>query len=272
MTTVAFVSPRAAISSTHGKVTKWPISAAGSAAVAITSRSRNVSRPRRTLPGPRDLDRRRMLAQRLDDLAHDREPDAEEAAPLGLGPKALVERGEDLLLTLRPETLERPHPLLLGRFAQLVEGRHVELAPDARRRLGAEPRDPQELRHLARHLGPSLLERGHVAGLRQLDDLRLDRPSDPGELLRPTGEGELRDRRSRLAHPGRGSAVGDDTEALLSEDLRDVRELVERVCDVAVAWEGRHPPIIRTHRSRSETADSGRGCEGSRLRADLRRA
>ena len=195
-------------------------------------------------PGPRDLDRRRMLAQRLDDLAHDREPDAQQAAPLGLGPEALVERGEDLLLALRPETLERPHPLLLGRLAQLVEGRHVELAPDARRRLGAEPRNPQELRHLARHLGPSLLERCHVAGLRQLDDLRLDRASDPRQLLRPTSQRELRDRRSRLAHPGRRPPVGDDAEALLSEDLRDVRELVERVRDVAVAREGRHPPII----------------------------
>jgi hypothetical protein len=114
--------------------------------------------------------------------------DAEQATALGLRAEALVEGGDDLLLALRPETLQRPYPLLLGSLAQLVERRHVELAPDPRRGLGAEARQAEELRDLARHLGPPLLERRHVAGLRQLDDLRLDRPSDPGQLLRPTGE------------------------------------------------------------------------------------
>src|SRR6185295_6348121 len=108
-----------------------------------------------------------MLAQRLDDLADDRQPHSEQAAALRLGAEPLVERGKDLLLALRPETLERPHALLLGRGAQLVERRYVELAPDPGRGLRAEPRQPQELRHLAGNLGPPLLERGHLTGLRQ---------------------------------------------------------------------------------------------------------
>ena len=48
--TVAFVSPWATTSSTHGSPTKYAVSAAGSLAVAITSRSRKVSRRRRVLP------------------------------------------------------------------------------------------------------------------------------------------------------------------------------------------------------------------------------
>ena len=49
-TTVAFVSPCAATSCTHGSSVKKAVSEAGSVAVAITSRSRNVSLRRRTEP------------------------------------------------------------------------------------------------------------------------------------------------------------------------------------------------------------------------------
>ncbi len=80
--------------------------------------------------------------------------------------------------------------------------------------------------------------------LGQLDDLRLDRRADPRQLLRAAGDRELRDRRRRLAHPGRGPAIRDHAEPLLPEHLGDVRELVERVGDVAVARQRRHRPII----------------------------
>ena len=49
-TTVAFVPPWATTSATQGCATKWAVSAAGSSAVAMMSRSRTVSRRRRTLP------------------------------------------------------------------------------------------------------------------------------------------------------------------------------------------------------------------------------
>ena len=49
-TTVAFVLPLATISSTHGSCVKWSISATGSLAVAMMSRSRTCSLRRRTLP------------------------------------------------------------------------------------------------------------------------------------------------------------------------------------------------------------------------------
>ena len=49
-TTVAFDSPLAAIFSTQRSFVKYSVSAAGSLAVAMMSRSRNVSFRRRTLP------------------------------------------------------------------------------------------------------------------------------------------------------------------------------------------------------------------------------
>ena len=134
--------------------------------------------------GARDLDRRGVRAKLVHDLAYDRQPDTKEAAPLRLRAEALREGLEDPFLALRAESLERADALLLGRLAELVERRHAELAPDPRRGLGAEPREPQELTHLRRHLGAPLLERGHRAGLGHLDDFRLDRRADPRELLR----------------------------------------------------------------------------------------
>ena len=158
--------------------------------------------PSADAPGARDLDRRRMGAELLDDLADDGKPDAEQPSPLRLRAEPLGERLEDPLLALRAEALERPHALLLGRHAQLLERRHAELAPDPRRRLRPEPREAQELPHLRRHLGPALLERGHRAGLRHLDDLRLDRRADPRQLLRRA----LRARAPRPTRPSRESA------------------------------------------------------------------
>ena len=109
---------------------------------------------------------------------------------------------------------------------------------------GPRPGRRRNWRHLARHLCAALLERMHRAGLGELDDLRLDRRADAGQLLRLAGERELRDRRRCLADARRGATVGEHAEALLAEDLGDVGEHVERVGDVRVARQRRHPPII----------------------------
>ena len=125
------------------------------------------------------------------------------------------------------------------------ERRDAELPPDARRRLRAEAGQPHERGHLARNLLAALRERLHVAGLDDLDDLRLDRLADVGELLRPAPERQLGDGRGGVADPRRGATVGGDAERLLAEDLGEVREQVEPVGEIAVPGKGRdHVPII----------------------------
>ena len=162
---------------------------------------------------------------------------------------------------------ERPQLLALGRRLQLRERRDAELAPDPRRRLRAEPRQPHERRDLAGHLGAPLRERLHVARLDDLDDLRLDRLADVRQLLRLALERELGDRRGRVADPRRRAPVGGDAKRLLAEDLGEVGQLVELVGEIAVARKRRdHAPIIgRPGRARLADARDG-------LPADVQRA
>ena len=56
--------------------------------------------------GLRHLDRRRMRAKRLDHVAYDREPDAEQASPRGVVSDPLLERLQDLLLAPLAQALE----------------------------------------------------------------------------------------------------------------------------------------------------------------------
>ena len=164
----------------------------------MTSRSRKVSRRRRARARLGDLDRRGMLAQRLDDGEHGRQPVAEQSPRLARVLRLLGERLQDLLLALRAEPREAAQPLLLGGLLQLRERRHAELLPDPARRLRAEPRKAHELDDLLGHDRLAPRERAHLADLDDLDDLLLDRLADPGEVLRLA-------RRARAGRPGRRS-------------------------------------------------------------------
>ena len=74
----------------------------------------------------------------------------------------------------------------------------------------------------------------------------------PGQLLGLPVERELGDRQRGLADPPRRTAVRDDLERLLLEDLRDVREQVELVRELVVAGQRlRHPAMIRRCLARS---------------------
>ena len=224
-------------------------------------------------PGGRDLDRRRVRAERLDDVADDRQAlgRAGRAAPAPGRSPWRAPRGSRSSL-FAPSPCRVPDALLLGGLAKAVERRHPELAPDPGRRLRAETREAQELRHLVRHLRAPLLERGHLAGLGQLDDLRLDRRADPRQLLRLARERELGDRRGRLPDPRRRAPVREHAKPLLAEDLRDVGQGVEGVGDVRVAGQRGHASIIGTGSPPAERADSRHADPRRRLRADLRRA
>ena len=192
-----------------------------------------------------DVDRGRVRAQRLDDLAHDREPLAEEAALRLVRPLAVGEGLQHLRLRRRAHSRKGSQLLTLRGGLQLGQGRDAELAPDARRRLRAEARQAHERGYLAGNLVAALRERLHVPRLDDLDDLGLDRLADIGQLLRPALESELGDRRSRIADPRGSTPVGGDAERLLAEDLREVGEELQPVREIAVSGQGRdHAPII----------------------------
>ena len=103
MITVAFVSPFATTSATLSRAVKCSISAAGSVEVAITSRSRKVSRRRRAEPASETFTAAGCSPQLLDELEQDGQPVAEQAPRLARVLRLLRERRQDLLLALRAE-------------------------------------------------------------------------------------------------------------------------------------------------------------------------
>ena len=153
-------------------------------------------RPRRLRP------RSDARESAVDHLTHDRQPAPEEATLLGLLPGAGGKRGEDLLLSLRAEPLER---------ADLLRARPP---PSARPAWSPRARARSLPRSLARPLGSRRNETSsggtsarrfssarHRAGRRQLHDLLLDRPPDPGELLGLAGKRQLGHGRAGIADP-----------------------------------------------------------------------
>ena len=174
-----------------------------------------------------------MLAQDLDDSTHRRQSAAEQRLLLDLLARRR-ESAQDVLLGLRPEPGERPQLLGLGGLLQALERRDVELLPDAARGLRAEPRQVHELDDVGRDALLALRERLDLAVLDDLDDLLLDRLADPGQLLRLSLDGELRDRAARLAHALRRAAVGERPELVAALELEKVGQQVELVGDLGV--------------------------------------
>ncbi len=198
-----------------------------------------------------------MLAEDGDDREHGRQPVAEQPPVARDGLRG--EGGEHLLLHLRPEARERPQPLGLGGRAQPLERVDAELLPDPCRGLRPEPRQPHELDEPGRNL--ALLPRQclDLAAVDDLDDLLLDRPADPLELLRAALERELRDRAARLPDPVRGPPVGEHAKGLGTVELHQVGEEVELGRDVRVARQrGRHRSIIGSGAHGPESRAIGR--------------
>ena len=129
---------------THGTVTKCPISAAGSVAVAITSRSRKVSRRRLTQPASdtstaAGCSRSASTTSRTIGSPTRAGPGAEWSA----GTSSSAFRIFASVVAPRPGGAQ---PLLLRRLLQPGDRRHPELAPDPRSGFRAEARQPHERR------------------------------------------------------------------------------------------------------------------------------
>ena len=100
------------------------------------------------------------------------------------------------------------------RGRQVVDARHPELAPQRGGALGADALQPGDVGEADGHPLAELGERGDVARLDQLDDLRLERGADVGQVDGAPAHRHLGDRRRRSSgsarrrgdRPGRGAA------------------------------------------------------------------
>ena len=173
-----------------------------------------------------DLVARRVLAQHLDDrLDCGQRPGKERALLPWL--RRLLQRLEDPLLGLGAEPRQRPELLGLRCLAEVLHGRDPEVLPDPAGGLWAKGREPEKLGDAGRDALLPLGQRLDLAGLDDLDDLRLDRLPDSRQVLRLAGERLLGDRAGRRADLVGRPTVRQHPELLLSVELEEVGEEVE---------------------------------------------
>ena len=191
------------------------------------SRSRKVSRRRRTLPASETWSAAGWARSASTTASDGRQPVAEQRPRGRLRLRALLQRLQDVLLDLRPEPGQRPQALLLGRVAQ-TRRRVVTPSSSQIRRAVFGPR-PGSRMNATTSAGIRASPLGHrldLARLDDLDDLLLDRLADALQLLRLPVEGELRDRAAGLADPLRGAAVRQHTKRLRRPRARACRRAV----------------------------------------------
>ena len=221
----------------------------------MRSRSRTVSRRRRTLPASETASAAGCASSSATTRRHGGKRRREQPPLLGLVTDSGLEGLQDLLLAARAHPGEVAQPPGFGRGLQPVERGDAELHPDARRGLGSDSRKPEEVDDTRRDETAALRERVHLAVLDDLDGLRLDRLSDPGQLLRLALERELGDRQRRLPDPPRRPPVGDHLERLLFEDLREIRQELELIRELAVPGQRPgHPAMILRCLARSSAS------------------
>ena len=203
MITVAFVSPWATTSSTHGSPTKCAVSAAGSVAVAITSRSRKVSRRRRVLPASETsiaagCARSASTTSRTTGSPLPSRP--RRRARCRPGPRRAPSGSSPRSSAPMPESVRSCSPSAAAFSSASVvtpSSRQIRAAV-----FGPSPGSRMNDDDLAGNLGAPLRERLHVARLDDLDDLRLDRLADVRAAPSPCPRARAR----RPTRPCRGSA------------------------------------------------------------------
>ena len=239
----------------------------------MTSRSRKVSRPRRTLPAPdtstaAGCARSASTTSRTTGRPTPRRPRRSGSGP---NPFASASRMRSSLFAPSPW---RPRTRCCSAACRSSSS---VVTPSSRQILAAVfGPSPGSRRNWRTSAGTSAL-RFSSADIEPVSVISTIFASIvapiPGSSFAVPCERQLRDGRAGLADPRRRPAVGEDAESLLPEDLRHVGELVQRVGDVGVAGKRRHPSIIGTSPSQPERADSADEHDArSRLRPDLQRA
>ena len=101
--------------------------------------------------------------------------------------------------------------------------------------LGPRPRDVHHVDEPHRQLLAELRERLEIAGLGELDDLRLDRPPDPGQARRAAVDRELRNRDGRFSDPRRRPPIRGQSERVGAVELEQVGQELELIRQIGVA-------------------------------------
>ena len=192
-------------------------------------------------PAPRragDLDpaRRRVLPQRLGDLAGDRE-NVREQPPVGVLScvRHRLERRQHVLLHGGTEAPELADLALLGSRPETLEVLDPELVVEATRGLRPEPRDPGHLNQRGGELLLQLLGRGDAAGLDQGDDLLRQGLADTRELGEPALLGELLQGDGAVASGPRRLLIGEHPIAVGPVEVVEDAQLAEGGGDLGVA-------------------------------------
>ena len=213
----------------------------------MRSRSRTVSRRRRTLPASDTCDRGRMRAQLLDHRVdrRQRRPSSPRSPPALVGrrppraPSAASPRSSRRARRGRAGGPARPRPS--GRRASSRRAASRSARPSSARSPGSRrnsttPSGTLCLRFVSACISPSSTISTTFASIVL--------PISGRSVARPV-ERELGHGLGRLADPRRSAAVGEDPERLLAQDLRDVREQVELVGDLRVPGQRPgHPAMI----------------------------
>jgi hypothetical protein len=180
-----------------------------------------------------------VLAQRLGQLLGDRQHLAQQHSPRGALLAHAIDRLDHAKLEFLAEALHPPHAALGGGLAQIVEARDAELVVESARGLCPQAGEPRDFDQRGREPGLQLRGGGDLAGVDQVDDLPLQRRSDPGELGGLAREREIGDRdRAALDHAG-CLAVRDHSVADGAVELVQRRELGHGGGDLGVT----HGPL-----------------------------
>ena len=168
-------------------------------------------------------------------------PDADPRPAQGLArPGELL--GEHRL-GLLAEPGHRAHAAVLDRGRELLQVGHAQLMPEGQRALRTDARERGDRREALRHAGLQLLEGGDAAGVRQLDDLRLEGGADVRQLDRRALPRELGHRSVGAADAARAAPIGQDAVADRALDLEQVGEQIERRRHLGVGRQARRHPV-----------------------------
>ncbi len=172
-----------------------------------------------------------LVAQRL---GHGEGAAERDAALVGVGLRRPLDAVGDALPRAGADAGDAGQAVLGQGGGEIVDAGDAEGRPERGGPLRADPVDPRHRGQALRRAVADLLERGDLAGLDELHDLRLEGGADVGELHRPALHGQLGDRLVRRPDPRRPAAVREDAVPDGALDLQQVAEQLQPVGDLGV--------------------------------------
>ena len=216
---------------------------------ATMSMSCTLSRPRRRLPAtstraPGTASRR---SRAISSATGSALSDGDALLVVGLGLGVPGELGRDARLGRGAEAGHVAHPAVGDRDGDVVDRGDAQLPPERRRPLGPDAVEARDLGQADRDAVAQLGQRGDVAGLDELDDLRLEGRADVGQVDGAAAHRHLRHRGVGRADARRRAPVGEHPVAHRALELEQVADQPQPVRHLAVGWQlVGHPESLGT--------------------------